>query len=98
MFAWTVAGAMVAIAVVAAVFGSPLWTSLTIALLPRRLLPVAATGICSIQALLAYAVWWFFWGGGIGGEAHLSESWQWALGLALLPFAVSAFRWYRRSP
>jgi hypothetical protein len=73
------------------ILGSPVWTSVLIALVPRRL-PVFAYFLCAIQALLAFAVWWFFGGGGIGGEAHLSESWQMAFGFALLPFAVVAFR------
>lgn len=78
------------------VLGSPVWTSVLVALVPRRL-PAFAYFLCGIQVLMAFAVWWFFWGGGIGGEAHLSESWQLAFGFALLPFAVGAFRflWYR---
>jgi hypothetical protein len=88
--------AFVPILLVAVFLGSPVWTSTLVALLPRRLL-WPAFGICAVQALLAYAVWWFYWGGGIGGEAHLSESWQFAFGFALLPAGVTAFRFWRRS-
>jgi len=79
------------------ILGSPVWTSVLVALVPRRL-PVFAYFLCGIQALLAFAVWWFFWGGGIGGEAHLSQSWQALFGFALLPVVVLVFRfWLRRS-
>ena len=85
----------VLILVIAVFLGSPVWTSSLVALLPRRLLALAF-GICAVQALLAYAVWWFFWGGGIGREAGLSESWQSALAFALLPVGVAAFRYWQR--
>ena len=85
----------VLILVIVVFLGSPVWTSALVALLPRRLLALAV-GICAVQALLAYAVWWFFWGGGIGGEAHLSESWQSAFCFALLPVGVTAFRFWQR--
>jgi hypothetical protein len=85
----------VLILVIVVFLGSPLWTSALVALLPQRLVGLAF-GICAIQGLLAYAVWWFFWGGGIGGEAHLSESWQSAFGFALLPLGVAAFRFWQR--
>jgi hypothetical protein len=83
--------------VFAAILGSPVWTSVLIALVPRRLSGFAYL-LCGIQGLLAFGVWWFFWGGGIGGEAHLSDSWQALFGLALLPVAVLVFRfWLLRS-
>lgn len=83
--------------VFAMILGSPVWTSMLVLLLPRRM-PALAYYVCGIQALLAFAVWWFFWGGGIGAEAHLSESWQALFVFALLPVAVVALRfWPRRS-
>jgi len=43
------------------VFGSPLWTSALIMLLPRRRLALSFA-VVGIQAVLAYALWWFFGG------------------------------------
>jgi hypothetical protein len=77
--------------------GSPLWTFALVSLLPRRLLGFAFVAV-GIQAVVACAVWWFFWGGGIGSEAHLSESWQWAFVFAFAPVAVTAFRFFRHQP
>lgn len=79
------------------ILGSPIWTSLVVLLVPRRL-SVLAYCLCGIQALLAFVVWWFFWGGGIGAEAHLSESWQALFGFALLPVVVLVFRFRLRRP
>jgi hypothetical protein len=79
------------------ILGSPIWTSLVVLLVPRRL-SVLAYCLCGIQALLAFVVWWFFWGGGIGAEAHLSESWQALFGFALLPVVVLVFRFWLRRP
>ena len=87
---------LVLILVVVVFLGSPVWTSLLIAMLPRRLLGLAF-GVCALQALLAYMVWWFFWGGGIGGEADLSESWLFAFGFALLPVAAAVVRFWHRA-
>lgn len=86
---------LVLILVTVVFLGSPVWTSALVALLPRRML-AWAVGICAIQALLAYAVWWFFWGGGIGMEAHLPGSWQCAFVCVLLPVVVAVFRFCRR--
>ena len=83
--------------VFAIILGSPIWTSMLVILVPRRM-PVLAYYLCGIQALIAFAVWWFFWGGGIGGEAHLSESWQALFGFALLPVGVLIFRFCLRRP
>lgn len=76
--------------------GSPVWTSALVAILPRRL-PLAI-GICVVQGLLAYALWWFYWGGGIGGEAHLPESWQWGFIFAAAPVIVAILRFRRQQP
>lgn len=79
------------------ILGSPIWTSMLVFLVPRRM-PALAYCLCGIQALIAFAVWWFFWGGGIGGEGHLSESWQALFGFVLFPVAVLVFRfWLQRS-
>lgn len=84
---------LVALLLIAVFLGSPVWTSALVALLPRRLLALALP-VCAVQGALAYSVWWFYWGGGIGGEAHLAESWQWALLAALLPVGVAVFRYW----
>jgi hypothetical protein len=78
------------------VLSSPLWASGLVALLPRRRL-AWAFGICAVQGTLAYLVWWFYWGGGIGAEAHLPEMWQGALVFACLPVVVAVFRFWQRS-
>ncbi len=83
--------ALVLILVMVVFLGSPLWTSALVALLPRRAVPLSIA-VCAVQAVLAYAVWWFFWGGGIGAEARLSSAWQFGFIFALLPFGVAALR------
>lgn len=85
---------LVGIVVIGAFLGSPLWTSALVAILPRRLLALAIV-VLGIQAWLAWAIWWFFWGGGIGGELHLAETWQLAIVFALAPFIVAASRLLR---
>jgi len=79
--------------VFATILGSPVWTSVLVAVMPRRLFGFAYL-LCAIQGFLAFGVWWFFWGGGIGGEAHLSDSWQALFGFAILPAAVLVFRFW----
>ena len=75
---------IVANIVIALIFGSPLWISFLVFFLAPRSLALASV-LCAFQLIIAYAIWWFFWGGGIGGEAHLSELWQIALLAAALP-------------
>ena len=87
--------AVLLVVVIGGFLGSPLWTSVLIAMLPRKLLALAL-GMCAVQGVLAYAIWWFFWGGGIGGEAHLSKSWQFAFAFALLPVTTAAIRFWPR--
>ena len=70
------------------ILGSPLWISLLILLVPLRFLFVDV-GLWLLQAAIAYFLWWFFWGGGIGGEIHLSPTWQYLGLLALLPVVLS---------
>lgn len=79
----------------AAVFlGSPVWTSALIAFLPRRL-PVMIC-ICVVQAFLAYVLWWFFWGTGIGREAQLPVWWQLGFIFAAAPVVVGILRFRRQ--
>lgn len=75
--------------------GSPVWISVLIALLRRPALG-AVSWLCALQVVLAFLVWWFFWGGGIGGEANLSDSLQLGFIWTLLPLAVAVFRFCRR--
>jgi len=82
---------LVGLLVVALIVGSPIWTTALVALLPHKYLPLAFA-ICAIQALLAYWVWWFFWGGGIGGELHPPESCRYALLFALMPVVKTVSR------
>ena len=73
----------------AAILGSPVWIAGTILLIPRRwwLLDVL---LCGLQAAIALSVGWFYWGGGIGREAHLARAWQWLGLFALAPLAACA--------
>lgn len=48
--------------------------------------------LCGVQASIALFLWWFYWGGGIGGEAHLSKAWQWSGLLAVAPLAACAIK------
>lgn len=76
---------------VVVILASPAWTTVIAFALPRRMFGLSIA-VCLFQLLLAYLVWWFYWGGGIGGEAHLSPVWQLTLVLALLPVAATALR------
>jgi hypothetical protein len=73
--------------IIVGILGSPLWLSLAIVAVPRRWWPVDLL-LCGVQALVALFLWWFFWGGGIGGEARLSPTWQWSGVFAFLPVVV----------
>lgn len=79
---------VLAILVITVILGSPIWTSLLTAVVARRSL-FGASIACCLQLLIAYLVWWFYWGGGIGGEAHLPDTWQVAFLAALAPIAVT---------
>ena len=58
---------------ITAIMGSLLWTSVLVLFFSSRRI-VWTILVCEIQILIAYGVWWFYWGGGIGGEAHLSDT------------------------
>jgi hypothetical protein len=78
------------------IFLSPAWTSLLILFLARRHLAFTYL-ICGFQVALGAATWWFYWGGGIGGEAHLGPELQALCLLVLLPvIAAIAVRRKRR--
>jgi hypothetical protein len=83
--------AIFAILIVVGVVGSPVWVSLVIWTVPRRWWPVDFL-LLGFQALVAYLPWWFFWGGGIGGEFRLSPMWQWLGALAFLPIVVVSLK------
>ena len=78
------------------VVASPVWTTTITLMLPRRMFGLSAA-ICALQLLLAYLIWWFFWGGGIGVEADLSPVWQLTLASALAPALVTALKRWRRA-
>jgi hypothetical protein len=78
------------------VLGSPVWISLVVGVVPRRLVFLDIL-LCVVQAIIVYGVWWFFWGGGIGGELEFSDGWQ-TLGLfALSPIVTAIAKHVRRS-
>jgi hypothetical protein len=83
--------AMIALLTIVGILGSPVWISLAILAVPRRWWPLDLV-LCGLQALVAYFLWWFFWGGGIGGEARLSPMWEWLGALAFLPVVVGALK------
>jgi hypothetical protein len=80
-------GEIIGILIVTAVVCSPLWTSLISVMIPRRIW-VLDLLICGLQGAIACSLWWFFWGGGIGGEARLTPALQWFGLLAVTPLAV----------
>ncbi len=80
-----------ALLVIAGILGSPVWISLIMLRIPRRWWPVDLL-LCGFQGLVALFLWWFFWGGGIGGEARLSPMWQWWGVLVLLPIVVGLLK------
>jgi hypothetical protein len=78
------------------VVGSPVWISLVVAIVPRRLVLLDIL-LCVVQAIIVYGVWRFFWGGGSGSEFDLSDGWQ-TLGLfALSPIVTAIVKHVRRS-
>ncbi|MEX0654914.1 MAG: hypothetical protein WDZ31_00690 [Phycisphaeraceae bacterium] len=87
--------ATIGLLLVGGILGSPVWISLAIGLIPRRWLVVAIL-LCGLQILIAYGLWWFFWGGGIGGEARLDPAWQWTALAAVLPILVTILKWGTR--
>jgi hypothetical protein len=68
--------------------GSPVWISLVVAAVPRRLVLLDIL-LLVVQAIFVYGVWWFFWGGGIGCELELADGWK-TLGLFALSPIVTA--------
>lgn len=83
--------AIVGLLVVVGILGSPVWLSLVIVTVPRRWWAVDLL-ICGVQAWVAFFLWWFFWGGGIGGEARLSPMWQWLGMFGFLPIVVGSLK------
>ena len=78
------AKAILAVLVAGVILTSPIWTTRLVLLLMKRHVAYGLA-VCGLQQAFAFAVWWFFWGGGIGEEAHLSKLWQAGLLLALTP-------------
>ena len=84
---------MVDYLVLVAVFGSPVWTSAAVIAVRRRWgiwAWLLEGGLVCLQGAIALFLWWFFWGGGIGGEAHLPPASQWLGLVALLPVITVA--------
>ena len=88
--------AVLGITVILLVLGSPVWISILIRVLPRRLL-LLDVFLCLLQGIIVYGLWWFFWGGGIGGEARLSTAWQQLGLLAVLPLVTVVYKYLGRS-
>ncbi len=80
--------AIIGLLIVIGILGSPLWLSLAIWVAPQRWWPFDLL-VCGLQVLVAYFLWWFFWGGGIGGEARLPPALAWLGILALLPLVIT---------
>jgi hypothetical protein len=81
--------ALLGLLLISAILGSPLWISLLVLAVPRRLV-ILDILLCALQAVIVYVLWWFFWGGGIGGELRLSAGWK-VLGLVGLAPLLVAF-------
>ncbi len=90
--------AIFAFLVISVILASPIWLSLIVWFAPNRM-PIVPILACMLQLLIALGLWWFFWGGGIGGEADLSQKWQLVGLLAALPLgtAVAKYSWRRGS-
>jgi hypothetical protein len=71
---------------------SPLLVSLFIVVIPRRFYLLSIL-LCVCEIIIGAAVWWFFWGDGIGRELHLSSSWIAVVVVAsLIPTALFVLR------
>lgn len=82
---------LMVLSVIVIILASPLWIALLVLSVPRRWWIIDVV-LCALQAGIVYFVWWFLWGGGIGGEAHTSVSWKW-LGLAgCLPVVIAVLK------
>jgi len=77
--------------IIVGILGSPVWISGAILMVPRRWWFVEVL-LCGLQALIALFLWWFYWGGGIGGEVNLSRAWQWSGLTAAVPLAACAIK------
>jgi hypothetical protein len=78
------------------VLASPVWISLLVGVVPRRLWFLDVV-LCVVQAIIVYGVWWFFWGGGIGGELDLSDRWKTLGVFALSPIVTGVVKQIRQS-
>ena len=78
-------------AIVLGIATSPLWVSFLVMAIPKRMF-LLSLFLCVCELVLAAAVMWFFWGGGIGVEAHLAKSWMGVLLFAFFPVLVFAVK------
>jgi hypothetical protein len=76
---------------VIAILSSPLWISWIILAIPARFWFLDLL-LCVLQGLIAYPIWWFFWGGGIGGELGPTPALQLLFVSAGLPLVA----WMRK--
>jgi hypothetical protein len=66
------------------ILAAPVWTSYIVARIQLQH-PIWAFFVAAVTLAMAYVMWWFYWGGGIGGEAHLAPALQILLISALAP-------------
>jgi hypothetical protein len=91
LFGGTAMNRIIGLFVLVVILASPVWTTAIVLMLPRRMFALSVAA-CALQLVLAYLVWWFFWGGGVGEEAHLSQAWQLTFALASLPVLATTLR------